>query len=239
MSHEPSRARFAATRWSLVQRAAGGASRAALDELCVAYWRPLYAWLRRDGHDPELAADLCQGFLTSLLDGAALAVPREGRFRGYLLGALRHFVSDQRRRESAQRRGGDRQQVEAAAGEQLLVHLQGRELSPEQAFERAFAVELLGRALARLQAEFVQRGQGERFAALRPLLDGRGDQADSGGYAAVAEQLGLAEGALRVAVHRARQRLGDLVRAEIAEVVESPDQVDTELAHLREVLGAS
>ncbi|MBK8975737.1 MAG: hypothetical protein IPM29_07410 [Planctomycetes bacterium] len=243
MTHDPDRgARFATTRWSLVRRAggeAGDARRAALRELCAAYWRPLYAWLRRDGHAPDAATDLVQGFVARVLEREDLGAPRDAvRFRSYLLGALRNFVRNERRRDGAVRRGGGLDRVEAAAGEQLLAALPGREPTPDEAFERGFALELLGRALGQLEREFVLRGRADRFAALRPLLDGRGDADGEGDYAALASALGESAGALRVAVHRARRRLGELVRAEVLQIVDDPQDVEAELLYLAVALGA-
>ncbi len=232
--HEP----FASTRWSLVRRAERGRdpepARAALAELCRAYWRPLYAWLRRDGHPPDAALDLVQGFVADLLEREHLGGAVEGRFRNYLLGALRHHVANVRRSANALRRGGGLERIDAEAGERLLAQVESAAPSPDEAFDRAYALALLERSVTALQREFDLRGQTERFAVIRPLLDGEGTE---GGYAEIAARAGTSVGALRVAVHRARQRLGELIRAEVAQTVDDPGEVEEELRAIQAVLG--
>lgn len=230
---------FHTTRWSVVRRASGrDASQrgAALGELCATYWRPLFAWLRRDGHDAESAADLVQGFVADLLGGERLSHAVEGRFRSYVLGALRHWVANRRRHERAQRRGGGALRVDAEAGENLLRELRAPDASPDAAFERAWALEVIGNAVARLEREFALRGQAERFAVLRPLLDGA--CGDDGGYAAAAARLGTTAGALRVAVHRARDRLGALLREQLADTVDDAGELEQKLGELLAALQA-
>ena len=227
---------FATTRWSLVRRAGGSApgARRALGELCEAYWRPIYAWLRRDGHPPDDALDLTQDFLAAVLERGALGAPDSGRFRGYVIGAVRHFAHNARRRDRAARRGGEHTRLDGEDGERWLHGVvASRDLGPEATFERGYAVALLERAMRALQREFEHKGAGERFAAIRPFLDGH-DAATS--YAEVAAALCIEAGTLRVGVHRARTRLGELIRAEVAETVDDPALVEDELAALRAAL---
>ncbi|MEZ5962547.1 MAG: RNA polymerase subunit sigma-24 [Planctomycetota bacterium] len=237
MTHPSPHAPFATTRWSLVQRAAAtdpATRRRALGELCEGYWRPVYAWLRRDGHAPDAAADLTQGFVAQLLTSDGVAAQVRGRFRAYLLGALRHFVANERRRTGSRRRGGGTLTVDPEVGERLLADLAARDPAPDAAFDRAYALELLGRTLQQLERECALRGQGDRFALLRPLLDGGDD--DSTRYADVAQALDLPVGTVRVATHRLRQRFAELLRREIAETVAGAEDVEAELADLRDAL---
>lgn len=224
---------FATTRWSLIRRAHGDGeeSRRALGELCVAYWQPLYVWLRRDGHDEQSALDLVQSFLAEVLERGHLGIPEGGRFRAYALGAIRNFASNDRRRGAAQKRGGDRTRIDGEASERLLDQVSAVESAPGASFDRAWALALLDRAMSALEREFRHRGQEDRFAAMRPLLDGAEAQTQD-----VAAALDLAVGAVRVAVHRARSRLGELIRAEIRDTVDDPSEVESELQSLREIL---
>jgi DNA-directed RNA polymerase specialized sigma24 family protein len=223
---------FATTRWSIVRAAAGSdpiTQRAALRELCEIYWQPLYVWLRQDGHAPDDAEDLAQGFVAELLTKGSVSGQVAGRFRSYLLGALRHYVANQRRHERTQQRGGDRMPIaDRERAEQLLRDAIGREALPDQAFARACALATIDRALLRLERE--QGADPVRWAVLRRHLDGC-TEADQG-YAGSAAELGLATGALRVAVHRARQRLGELLRADLAQGVSDPAELESELQEL-------
>lgn len=235
------RATFRTTHWSVVRDAAGapgGAAGPALETLAGAYWPPLYAFLRRAGHSGPDAEDLVQGFFARLLEKGWLAQadPARGRFRTYLLAALKHFVAHERERARALKRGGGRARVSLAdlrAEDARLGGLKDR-LTPEQAFERRYAEALLGRALARLAAT-ERDASGERarrFDALAPLL-----WDDAAPRGKVAQALGLAAPALRVALYRLRLRLRDAIRAEVAATVDDPAQVDAEIACLIAALG--
>jgi RNA polymerase sigma factor (sigma-70 family) len=236
----PSAARFAPTRWSLVAAAAEPASaesREALEALCRASWLPLYAFARRSGSAPEEAEDLVQGFFAVLLEKGYLAqADRErGRFRTFLLAAFRHHASHERERAQAQKRGGgvrvmslDREQ-----GESLYLASPAEGQNAEQLYERRWALTLLERALEDLRAAYGSRGQSEVFEALRPHLSGT-----SRPLAEVGADLGLTEGAAKVALHRLRGRYRDVLRAAIAETVETPDEIDDEIRHLLQGLTA-
>ncbi|MCA9649543.1 MAG: sigma-70 family RNA polymerase sigma factor [Myxococcales bacterium] len=222
---------FPTTRWSVVLGAARGAEspRQALHELCAAYRRPLYAFLRRDGLSPEDAEDLVQGFLSSLLSGSTIAgVDRErGRFRSYLLGALRHYLANERARASTLKRGGGQAPVPLAIDRQDaegLVELRD-DRTPEDAYARAWAEEILRRARERLRERYDGDGQAARFDALEPfLLD-----ADTPRYRELAERLAMSEANARVAVHRLRTRFGTALREEVAQTVSSDAEIDDEL----------
>lgn len=230
---------FHSTRWSLVTRAAGSdrsVARLALAELCELYWYPLYAWLRRAGHDEPAALDLVQSFCADLLERGGLhgADAERGAFRQYLLGALRHFVHNQTRRENAARRGGGKLPWSLDDAEPRYAQEPMQCASPERLFERRWAVALLDRALASLRADYRARNREAVLLALEPALLGHDDALD---HAATAAVLGTTEGAVKVALHRMRTRLRELVRHQIAQTLTDPGSVDEELQHLFEALG--
>lgn len=231
---------FVTTRWSQVI-AAGQQDSAqvqpALESLCRTYWGPLYAYVRRRGYSVEDSQDLTQAFFERLLERQWLgAADREkGRFRTFLLTAMERFLSHERERAHALKRGGGQPLVPIQLDEaetRYGVDPQDPR-TPEQAFEHRWALALLDQVLGRLEAEFRARGQADHFAALKPcLVGGRADQP----YAELAAKLGTGEAAVKVAVHRLRQRYRELLRAEIGETVASPDEVDSEMRHLFQVL---
>jgi len=234
---------FRTTRWSEIQAAGSGSpasARAALESLCAAYGYPLYAFLRRDGHDVEAARDLVQGFFASFLarDDLARITPEGGRFRSYLLGGLRHFVSNERERERALKRGGgvtplSLDTLVESAEERYAVEPADDE-NPERLYERRFAVAVLEATLARLAEEEERAGRGDTFAAMRPFLTG---DPPAAGYTEVALALGKTAGALKVAAHRLRKRFRAALLEEVARHVERPQDVEDELLHLFRVLG--
>jgi RNA polymerase sigma factor (sigma-70 family) len=235
---------FHTTRWSVVRAAGaprsdgvdGAARRAALGELCAAYWPPVYAFVRRTGATPVLAEDLTQSFFARLLerDDLATADPARGRFRGFLVGALRHFLANERERQRALKRGGGAPgfTLDAAAVRALesgaALEPASLDATPERAFERAWAEAVLARARARLEAELEHAGKGAQWRALEPWLavtDERGHVAE------VARGLGSSENAVRVALHRLRRRFGELVRDEVRDTV-GPGEVEDEVREL-------
>jgi RNA polymerase sigma-70 factor (ECF subfamily) len=236
----PRGARFLTTRWSLV-RSAGATpspeSRAALEELCAAYWFPLYALLRRRGAGADEARDLAQGLFALILERRDLAEldPGRGRFRAWLAAAARHYLLNEREREAAVKRGGGVAplSLDAAEAEGRLAAEPSHEETPERAFERAWARSVLDRALAAVAEEYRARGQGPLFDALRPHLEGERDAAP---LAELAELLGTTEGALKTAAWRLRQRFGECLRTEVAETVADPSEIDDELRHLAQAL---
>jgi RNA polymerase sigma-70 factor (ECF subfamily) len=231
---------FHTTRWSLV-RTAGGKDgvegrAAALEELCAAYWSPLYGFLRRRGHGAEEAADLTQGLFAELLEREAIARvnPDGGRFRTWLLGALRNHVGTERARAGADKRGGGRRprSFDAELAESRYRLEPADERLPERTFERRWAMTVLERALGKLREEYEARGQGARFDALKGVLV---EEADARSYPERAAELGIGAGALRVAVHRLRSRYRELLELEVADTLMEGEDVADEL---RRVLGA-
>jgi len=234
---------FHTTRWSLVRAAQGGgvdaaARTVALGELCERYWYPLYAFARRSGCDEHDAQDVVQGFLGRWLEKGDLGAQADpdagiGRFRSYLLGALRHFMANERRRDRAQKRGGAATTLsfDITDGEAHYGREPWHEATPDALFERSFAMTVLTAAIARLGEEYAARGKGPLFERLRGFLDGHDEP-----YAGLAAELGMTEGACKVAVHRLRTRFRQALRDEIAQTVGSPAEVDDELAHLRAAL---
>jgi RNA polymerase sigma-70 factor (ECF subfamily) len=221
-------AAFASTRWSLVLRAQGGEGEA-LEALCRGYWYPLYAFVRRRGHDAEASRDLTQEFFARLLEKRVLdGFDRaRGRFRTFLLAALTHFLANQRDRDRAEKRGGGVAplSLDFPSGEDRYLHEPRSDLDPERLYERRFALAVIERAMARLRDESARAGQGARLERLKGFLAG----GDEGGYAALAAELGMTEGAVKVAVHRLRRRHRELLRAEVADLVDDPAAVDEEL----------
>ncbi|MBE7499888.1 MAG: sigma-70 family RNA polymerase sigma factor [Verrucomicrobiales bacterium] len=195
------------------------------------YWPPLFAFLRRDGHDPETAKDLVQGFLARLLERQDLASvgPDKGRFRSYLLAGLRNYLVSETRREQALKRGaGAVVSLETEEAGHVLAMTPAPGLSPEAVYDRQWARTVLERALARLQAEHEAPARRETFEVLQPALVGD----DHDGYVRLAARLSWTPGAVAVAVHRLRRRLRELVREEVRETVGSAADLEAELRHL-------
>ena len=233
---------FATTRWSLIVAARGAdapAARQALSLLCEAYWYPLYAYIRRRGHTDDQARDLTQEFFTRLLgrDFIGALDPAKGRFRAFLLASCKHFLANEHDRDGARKRGGDRTVASLHLGnaEGLYCREPSHDLTPDKLFERRWAVTLLDRALARLREEFTGRGKGTHFDRLRDCLVGDRAAVRQGDAAAA---LGMTAGAVKVAVHRMRQRYRELLREEIAHTVEAPEQIDEEIRELFAALGS-
>jgi RNA polymerase sigma-70 factor (ECF subfamily) len=231
-------ARFPDTSWGLVLAAGHRAdvdARDAFAGLYARYRTPIYATLRRQGESASDAEDLAQGFFLHLIDGDAVARadPRRGRFRSFLLGALVRFLADDRARERALKRGGDRMFVpfDAAAAD-AATPTGDEDLSLQRQFDRRWARALVANALARIASEHAARGEADLLAALEPTLAG----GDAPPYAEIALRLGRNEGAIKTAVHRLRRRFRDVLREEVAQTVATPDEIDDELAYLRDVL---
>jgi RNA polymerase sigma-70 factor (ECF subfamily) len=233
--------RFRTTRWSVVLAARDRASpeaRQALQELCEAYWYPLYAFIRRYGHPAEEARDLTQEFFVRLMekDFLALVDQSRGKFRSFLMTACKHFLANERDRARAVKRGGGREflSIDARAGESRYVAEPTHDLTAERLFERRWALMLLHHVLGRLRDEFQQAGKGEQFEQLKVFLTG---EKPAEHYAQAAEALRATPGAVRVAAHRLRRRYRDLLREEIARTVNDPDQVEAEIRDLWTALG--
>jgi DNA-directed RNA polymerase specialized sigma24 family protein len=229
--------RFATTQWSLVHAARDGSeteARRALESLCEAYWFPLYAFVRRRGHPADEAADLTQAFFADLLSRPFLGgIDRsKGRFRSFLLASLEHFLSHERDKAGALKRGGGTRTfpLDTAGAETRYSHEPADRLTPEVVFERRWGLTVMERAMERLQAE--SGDEPGRFERLKPCLTG----VDHARYGEIAEALGTTENAVKAAVHRLRQGYGRLLREEIAQTVADPAEVDDEVRHLLAVV---
>jgi RNA polymerase sigma factor (sigma-70 family) len=234
--------RFVTTHWSLVLAAGKGTgadAQEALASLCQTYWYPLYAYVRRQGHQPDDAQDLTQAFFARLLEKHYLqsADPERGRFRSFLLTAFKRFLSKEHDRERTKRRGGGMKllPLDFEAGERRYSLEPAHEVTAERIYEQRWALTLLDQVFARLRDEFNQAGKQKEFNCLKVYLTG---EAGAPSYQEVAAELEMSEGAVKVAVHRLRRRYRDLVREEIAQTVAGPEDVDEELRHLFAALGS-
>ena len=238
---EPARrSAFVTTHWSVVVSAGQSdtpQSRDALEQLCRVYWFPLYAYVRRRGHSPEDAQDLTQEFFARLLERKWLARADQarGRFRTFLLVALERFLANEWDKVRALKRGGGVPLVplQFDTAETRYGAEPADPRTPEQSFERRWAITLLDEVLRRLETEQQAEGKAAQFAALKPCLVGSRAALP---YEQIAQATGLSESAVKVAVHRLRQRYRELLRAEIAHTVTSAEDVDIEMRHLFNVL---
>ena len=229
---------FLTTRWSVVLTAQDAASPdavAALEALCRAYWYPLYVYVRRSGHDSHDAQDLTQEFFARLLEKGWLnsADQERGRFRTFLIVALKRFLAREWHREMTQRRGGGFTFLDLDTAAAELRYAREPELAADQAFERRWAMLLLEQTMDRLQAEYERLGRAAQFPALKTWLSAERREIP---YADLAAQLGCAEGNARVAVHRIRKRFRELFRATVAETVSGPEEIDAEMQHFATVI---
>jgi RNA polymerase sigma-70 factor (ECF subfamily) len=234
-------AQFATTHWSVVLAAGDSASpnsREALETLCRAYWFPLYAFVRRTGRSTEDAEDLVQGFFAYLLEKHLVGKAHQetGRFRSFLLATLKHYLSQESKREHAQKRGGYRiiLSLDGQNAEQWLGADPTTELSPDVLYERHWAAAVVHEALQLLKQEHEAEGKGRLFDAIYPHLQGERGQPS---YAELGERLGLSESAVKSSVFRLRRRSQELLRAVVANTVVDPWEVDDELRHLMSILG--
>jgi RNA polymerase sigma-70 factor (ECF subfamily) len=226
----------ATTQWSQVLAARDGSSteaHRALEELCVAYWQPLYAFLRRLGCDPEEARDLTQAYFAELLEKDFLADvdADKGRFRSFLFTSMRHFLFHERDRSKALKRGGGTTvlSLDVDAAEHAYSREPIEELTPEDVFERRWALTVIYRGASRLQQQAAAAGKEQQFEQLKGYLTDEGSDAT---YREAARALDMTEGAVKVAVHRLRKRFGQCLRAELAETVADSADIDAELKHL-------
>lgn len=209
----------------------------ALARLCQSYWYPLYAYVRRRGHSAEDSQDLTQEFFARLLarNWIADADQTKGRFRSFLLGAMNHFLADEWDKARAQKRGGGQTllPLELDTAETSFSREPADQTTPEQLFERRWALTVLNTVVERLRAEYEADGRGKLFTQLHPCLVGDRTALP---YAELAQQSGVSEGSIKAAVHRLRQRYRQLLRAEIADTVGQTAAVEEELRHLLTVL---
>lgn len=234
---------FADTRWSLVLAARGNgtdSARTALSDLCGAYYQPVFRFLARDGHPEEEARELTHAFFARILSGNGFegADPLRGRFRSFLLGALKHFLADHRAQAGRAKRGGGAVHLPLETDPDRHTgcapqYEDTQTLSPDAAFDRQWALTLLDRALTSLETRLGSEGKSALFAALRPWLAGTPGQ---GSQAETAEALGLSGNAFRVAVYRLRQRFRETIRSEIARTLAPDICPDEEFDHLRAAL---
>jgi RNA polymerase sigma factor (sigma-70 family) len=232
---------FATTHWSAVQLAARhDTTRAqqALSELCEAYWYPLYAYVRRQGTSPHDAQDLTQEFFARFLAGNYLegVSPDQGRFRSFLLACLKHFLANEWAKARAAKRGGGLRTIsfdETEAEDRYRLE-PADEQSADKLFERRWAMTLLDTVLGTLREEFVRDDKERQFEKLKPTLAG---SRQSQPYSELARELEMSEGAVKVAVHRFRQRYRELLRQRIGQTVSSATEVDEEIRYLFSVLG--
>lgn len=224
---------FPTTHWSIVTAAGehqGEEAQVALEELCRSYWYPLYAYVRRRGYDAHAAEDITQDFFAQVLSpGFVSRANRErGRFRSFLLASLGNFLSHERERRQAQKRGGGLAPLSldaANADERFQLEPRSEGLTPEQAYERSWALHLIERALADLEGEYVASGRTALFARLRGVVWGDGE-AD---HESIAAELAMNVGAVKVSVHRLRKRLKDRLREAVAQTVMNAEETEDEL----------
>jgi DNA-directed RNA polymerase specialized sigma24 family protein len=227
---------FATTHWSVVVQAGAGHSTegaAALEKLCRTYWFPLFAFVRRLGHEEADAKDLTQEFFARLLERQDFqnVNARKGKFRTFLLVSLQNFLSNQRDHARAAKRGGGKIIISLDALPLKQVHAwePSTTQSPAQLFDQRWAMSLLAETVRQLEEEMTEAGRSEQFAALKTFLT---NEPGEGEYLAVAHQLGTSSQSIAVAVHRMRQRYRELVRTEVAHTVSSPLEVEEEMRHL-------
>jgi RNA polymerase sigma-70 factor (ECF subfamily) len=211
-------------------------SQDALAALCARYWYPLYAYSRRCGISADDAADLTQGFFARLLEQEIVrrADPIRGRFRAYLLGAFRHYMSHEWRRARAKKRGNGRKHINAEAAEARYGLEPAHDLTAEKLFERHWALTALELAMEELRRQCAAAGKEQQFLRFKPFLAGGSGEA----YRQAGAELGLGEGAVRVIVHRLRRRYRKLLCDQIGQTVSSPEEVDEEIRHLFVAVGA-
>ncbi len=231
---------FATTQWSVVLEAGQRGSLQsgdALEELCRCYWRPLYAFVRRQGYTPEDAQDSTQAFFERFLrrEYISLANPSRGKFRTFLLRSMEHFLINEWAKERALKRGGGSPIVslQEQQAEERYLSERSDNSTPAQIFEKRWALTLLEQVLGRLKQEFSKPDKQALFDSLKGCVFGEESEAS---YQEIGLELGMTEGAVKIAVHRMRTRYRELLRAEVASTVETPAQVDDELKHLAAVL---
>jgi len=232
---------FTTTHWSVVLEAQGEspAAQEALEKLCRTYWRPIFAFLRRQGIPPEEAEDITQGFFAQLLERRKFSALRKekGRLRSFLLGALKYFVADEQRSAMAVKRGKGQRLIpleELRADERIEME-PSDPMTAEMIYERRWALTVLERVLSRLKDEYRAAGNAALFDALKELLP---DEPGSPSQAEIAARFGMTENAIRQAFYRFRQRYQSLLREEIANTVATPGDIEDELRHLITVLEA-
>lgn len=232
---------FVTTHWSLIgaakpNEASQTRAREALEELCRMYWYPLYAFVRSRGYSADDAQDLTQAFFTRIIEtsGFSSADRKRGRFRSYLLGAMKHFLANEWHRTKTQKRGGRVQFIEfdALDPEARYTGASASSDDPDHLFDREWALQIITGALQTLRDEMAKAGKSDQFEALKGNLTGE----DESPRNQIATKLGMSEGAVKVAVHRLRQRYRILLRDAIAQTVDNEADLDDEMRYLIAVL---
>ncbi len=224
---------FASTQWTLVLEAGGHSNgRAALEELCRIYWPAIYASVRRRGYNVEDAQDMTQSFFQHILEKDTLrrASRERGRFRSFLLGALRLCLADEQARRNTLKRGAGVSFISPEELDKEELHHQASELGPDQSLDVRWARILLDRAIESVRSEFESNGKAETFAALSPFLAG-----DAVPYEQAARNAGVTLAAVKTLIHRLRRQFAAAVRREVMQTVSAPHEVDDELRQLRMV----
>lgn len=231
---------FGTTQWSTVLAACSPESpeySSALEKLCRTYWPALYGFIRLQGYGPQDAQDLAQGFFARLLRMNSLAdVRREkGKFRSFLLAALKHFLSDERDRLRAQKRGGGQTviSIEGTDAEECYLELPNLDPEPEKSFDRRWALSVMEQALSRIKQEYDSSGRQELFEHLSVFLEA---EPSAGDYSALARKLGTSTNGLAAAVYRLRQRFRECIRFELAQTVAGPQDLEDEMSYLFSIL---
>ena len=234
--------RFATTQWSLIQTAADSSNpefREAMAELCRTYWTPVYTYVRYRGNDAESAQELTQGFFTQLLEKKYVqdAQRGRGRFRSFLLTSVQHYLANERDRVQAQKRGGGvaMLQLDFETEESTLSLEPVEQETPETVFEKRWAVSVLQQTMERLALEMEQAGKKKTFRRLRPLLAGERLETP---YRDIAADLEITEGALKVTVHRLREKFGKLLRQEVSRTLSDSTLLDEEMRFLKGALAS-
>jgi len=233
---------FPTTQWSVVVDAAHTDPervRLALEKLCQRYWYPIYSFVRQREPDHHQAEDLTQSFFHFVLaqDVFTRAAPERGRFRTFVLASLNNFLLNEHDKAKRQKRGGRHQiiSLDEKLAEEFFRNEPADHVTPEKHFERTWAVMLVRRVFEQLKDEFVERGKAEVFAALQPYLTG---ETSAGDYERLAKTLAMEDSAVKVALHRARRRFGELLRHEIAHTVTGPEEIEAELRQLLAAIGS-
>lgn len=239
----PTQARFATTHWSVVLAAGDRAHshwEEALQSLCQTYWFPLYAFVRRQGVQPDEALDLTQGFFARFLEKEwfTAADPARGRFRNFMMASIKHFINNEWARQRAKKRGGGRCRLSLDVGDaETRYRLEPvDQRSPEQVYERQWALTVLERVMAELRNDYETRGKGDQFDLLKGCL-ALGSKERS--YTELATCLNTTEGAVRVMVHRLKQQYRRIMHRHIAQTVASADEVEAEIRHLFQALAGN
>jgi RNA polymerase sigma factor (sigma-70 family) len=234
--------KFATTHWSVVLAAGDTSSpqhEQALSTLCQSYWYPLYAYLRRCGYDIHQAEDNTQAFFAQMLEKHYLrkVKPKPGRFRSFLLTAIKHFLANDYDRTQALKRGGGRRllSLDFRNAENQYILEPSHQVSAEKLYEKSWAITVLERTMDRLETELASENKQKLFDCLKVYL---GAEAGSIPYHDVASELGVTEGAVRVSVHRLRERFRELLREEIAQTVTTSGEIDEELHSLFSALSS-